>query len=285
MTSRCNICLDPACETRNGGEKKCNCDTCSNRDNCPRYAGLKPTIRITRKCTQACSHCCFECDTNCGEMMSVVKAREISRFCQANDITVCEIMGGEFFLNPDWAEIVPILATGMKQVRLISNGDWAASTPLATKITETLSDLPQIHVGISKDQWHTNAHVDQACAYLKDADIPFQTPEPEEVTEATIVPVGRAEGNCFNIYSMFGAYCHKESKKYNFLIDEDGRIYKCGFGIWNYAEVEEYLDGGFDERFKECNMKFYGVFVSSCTACQKMSARAKAEEKSCCNTA
>lgn len=213
MTSRCNICLDPKCESRNGEAHKCNCDTCSNRDKCPRYAGIKPTIRITRKCTQACSHCCFECDPHATEMMSPKKAREISAFCRANDITVCEIMGGEFFVNPHWAEIITTLSAGMKRVRLISNGDWAANPSLAAKVTSTIQKIPQMHVGISRDKWHTNAFVDQACAYLQKANIPFRTPDASEVTDETIVPIGRAEGTCFNIFSMFGTYCHNLIQK------------------------------------------------------------------------
>lgn len=215
-------------------------------------------------------------------MMTLEKSREINLFCRTNGIVVCEVMGGEFFMNPKWAEIIPVLAAGMKRVRLISNGDWAGNKTLAEKVTKVLAGLPQIHVGISRDKWHTNQFVDKACQYLKDAGIPFRTPKPEEVTDDTIVPVGRAQYDCFNMLSMFSTYCHNEEKKYNLLIDEEGRIYKCGFGTWHYANTCDYLKGGFDARFKEFNLKFYSAFVSNCSSCQRMDARAKSEGKSCC---
>jgi len=58
-------------------------------------------------------------------------------------------------------------------------------------------------------------------------------------------------------------------KRYNLLIDEQGEIYKCGFGSWPYASVNDFLQGGFGARFKEFNAKFYGAFISSCAACQR----------------
>ena len=42
-----------------------------------------------------------------------------------------------------------------------------------------------------------------------------------------------------------GCYCHNPVRKYAFLIDERGRIYKCSFGLWPYARVTDYLDGSF----------------------------------------
>ena len=54
---------------------------------------------------------------------------------------------------------------------------------------------------------------------------------------------------------------------YSFLIDEDGNIYKCGFGVLKYANVSTYIEGGFKARFKDFNKRFYGVFISSCSSC------------------
>ena len=45
------------------------------------------------------------------------------------------------------------------------------------------------------------------------------------------------------------------------IIDEDGFIYKCGFGTWSYAKIQEYLNGGFSKQFKKFNQKFYKVFI------------------------
>src|SRR5574343_1137609 len=155
MNSPCDICVDPQC----GGKRNCNCTTCERRTSCYRLAGLKPTIRITRRCTQQCNHCCFECSPNENEMMSVAMARNIGQFCQMNNIRYTEIMGGEFFCNPDWYEILDVLSVGMKRVRLVSNGDWAGSPELALKVLSFLRSHSQFHVGISKDCWHTNKYV------------------------------------------------------------------------------------------------------------------------------
>ena len=54
---------------------------------------------------------------------------------------------------------------------------------------------------------------------------------------------------------------------YTFLIDEMGQIFKCAFGVWYYADVDEYLDGGFRAKFKDYNSKFYKCFLPSCNSC------------------
>ena len=278
MSSRCHICVDPAC----GGKGGCNCETCTRKATCHRYGGLKPTIRITRKCTQACSHCCFDCDTEATEMMSPETAVKINQFCQANEITRCEIMGGEFFVNPEWEPVLESLCQGMKNVRLVSNGDWAGNTKVATRVISFLKSHPEVHVGISRDRWHTNKQVDAACALLTEAGINHRTPTAEEVKPESIVPVGRSQYDCSNMFAMFGTYCFQNEKRYNFLIDEEGRIYKCSFGTWQYDTIQDYLKGGFAPRFKEFNTKFYGVFISNCSSCQRMEGQAKREGKSCC---
>jgi hypothetical protein len=116
------------------------------------------------------------------------------------------------------------------------------------------------------DKWHTNANVEAAVKVLLKHGIACNTPTAEEVAEESIVPVGRSMFD-YNMYSSFVCYCRKPDRMYSFLIDETGEIYKCGFGTWNYADVNEYADGGFRDRFKEFNTKFYEVFISSCKTC------------------
>jgi hypothetical protein len=66
---------------------------------------------------------------------------------------------------------------------------------------------------------------------------------------------------------MFSCYCQNPKKQYDFLIDEVGKIYKCGFGVWDYADISEYLEGEFAPRFKEFNKLFYDQFISNCSRC------------------
>ena len=66
---------------------------------------------------------------------------------------------------------------------------------------------------------------------------------------------------------MFGCYCQNPENMYSFLIDEKGNIFKCSFGVLCYANIDEYLEGGFRKKFKEVNSKFYSVFISSCQSC------------------
>lgn len=279
MASCCNICVDPTC----GGKRNCNCNNCVKKDSCYRFAGLKPTVRITRKCTQSCGHCCFECSPKATEMMTLEMSRKVNVFCTNNNIRQMEVMGGEFFCHPKWNEILHTLTDGIKKVRLVSNGDWAGSEVVAMKVISFLKTHSQFHVGISRDQWHTNQYVDQALKYLQDANIPVRLPSPEEIKEDSIVPIGNGE-LYFGFYSMLGNYCNKPERRYSFLIDEEGNIHKCGFGVWPYAKVEEYLDGGFDKRFKEFNDKFYGCFIMTCSQCRRAESYSKkrltTEEKS-----
>ena len=65
-------------------------------------------------------------------------------------------------------------------------------------------------------------------------------------------------------------YCHNPVMMYGFLIDEAGTIYKCGFGTWDYASIDECQHGGFDVRFKEFNKIFYSAWVANCARCIDM---------------
>ena len=229
MKSCCHFCVDPTC----GGKKNCNCEACSRKDSCYRRASLKPTIRITRRCTQACAHCCFECGPGIVDGdMTISVAENIRRFCQAHQIKRAEAMGGEFFTHPDWPQIFHILADKMRQVRLVTNGDWAGNARTASAVIGFLKLHPQFHVGVSKDRWHTNAHVDAAARMLQEAGIPFRLPTPDQIEEQSLVPVGRNRCEWTQFYGTFGCYCGPAERRYSFLIDELGRIYKCGFGSW-----------------------------------------------------
>ncbi len=256
MSNPCDICLDEKC----GGKRDCNCDTCKVKADCPRK--LNATIRITTKCTQTCSHCCFSCSPKESKMMSVETAKIISDFNKNNNVITANIMGGEIICNPDWKEILEYLIPSVKLARIISNGDWSITNP---EFAEFLSKFDNCYVSISKDVWHTNKNIELAEELLKKFDVICNISDLNE-TEENMMPVGRSMYN-YGMYSMFGCYCSNELKKYSFLIDESGDIYKCAFGIWDYADVKEYQNGGFRDRFKEFNSKFYKIFISNCKRC------------------
>jgi hypothetical protein len=207
--------------------------------------------------------------------MTMETAENIHRFCQAHQIRFAETMGGEFYTHPEWAAVLHTLFQGTQSVRLVTNGDWAGSPRQCAAVICFLTEHPQFHVGVSKDGWHTNAHVDAAAAALAEAKIPFRLPSKDQVGEETLVPVGRYRYEWSNFYGTFACYCSKNERRYLFLIDEKGQIYKCGFGAWPYAAVTDYLEGGFFERFKEFNTTFYDAFIPSCASCQRAEAHAK----------
>jgi len=258
----CDYCIEEECK----GKRNCNCGTCSKRSQCVKV--LHPTIRITKKCTQKCSHCLYECSPDCKEQMTIEMAQKISKFLIANDIQIITIMGGEFFCNPNWKEIVKVLCQPVNYCRLVTNGDWAKSQ--SKEVLETLSPFKNIlKISISKDQWHTNQYVEKAVEACKEYGFEHNITTSEEDSTEAIIPIGRGEWH----YSFFGSmscYCSNPQHHYSFLIDEEGKIYKCSPGTWDYATIEEYLTGGFAKRFKEFNQKFYSIFIPSCKACQRV---------------
>ena len=264
MGQRCDICIDPMCDDK----KDCHCETCSRKNGCHRE--LVPTIRITTLCTQSCSHCCFNCTPQCNIFMELAQAKRINQFMHSNGIRKANVMGGEFFCHPEWKSILDSLGEGLADVRVVSNSDWAGDPKVAAEVVEFFLQHPNMRLSLSYDRWHTNWHVDAAVDLLEAAEIVYNLPDDEETKYDTLVPVGRSsyESSCF--YGTFSCYCQNPLKKYHFLIDEDGAIYKCGFGIWNYADVDEYVDGGFAERFKEFNQKFYSIYISNCLSCSRM---------------
>lgn len=259
----CDICLEETCE----GRHDCHCETCKLVKQCHRR--LHATIRITNKCTQKCSHCCFCSSPESKIMMTVEESKVIADFIRANEIEEINLMGGEFFCNPNWFEIYSNLISAAKWARLVTNGDWANNMEVKVKLA-TLASLfgKKFYMCISKDEWHTNKYVEAADAYLTEIGIIHNTATKEQTTESSIVPIGRAMlGGFFGIYSMMGCYCQNPENMYSFLIDEEGNIYKCSFGVKKYANVSDYTDGGFAKDFKEFNKKWYKIFIPSCQTC------------------
>jgi hypothetical protein len=196
--------------------------------------------------------------------MSIQTAKNINEFLINNQIETANIMGGEFFCNPDWEEVIYNLIKGLKSVRLVSNGDWADSMYYSL-VVDFLVRNPKIHLSLSLDKWHTNKNIDKAVEYCEQFNINYNVATKDEVTEESIAPIGKSQYD-FNFYSMFGCYCTKPDRKYHFLIDEVGEIYKCTFGIWNYADIYNYKDD-FRERFKEFHGVFYKSFLGNCANC------------------
>jgi len=255
----CDICLEKECKAKNG-VGTCNCETCAVQKECNRK--LRATIRITLKCTQACKHCCFESSPTKDTHMTVDSAKKIAQFLIKNEIYSVNLMGGEIYCNPDWREILDIIIPTVRYARIVSNGDWAVDEKDFAKY---ISKHPNAYIVISKDQWHTNANIKKAEVLIKKSNIPTLTSDLKE-SDFSLVPIGRATYND-GLYSMFGCWCHNPEHQYSFLIDEAGSIFKCGFGVWDYAVVDDYLDGGFAARFKEFNKAFYGTFIPNCSRC------------------
>jgi len=268
MNNRCNICIEEDCK----GAKNCNCETCSRANECPRF--LKPTLRITRKCTQHCIMCCFSCSPKREEMMTFEMAEKVSQFYKNNNISYTQIMGGECFMNPEWENIFRLILPLVKRARIVTNGDWAVN---CLKFADVVAEYPQAHVAISNDEWHTNYNVKLAEKACKDRGIDCKICD-GDLKEDGIVPVGNGD-LFFSSYSMFQCWCHKPDRKYSFLIKEDGNISKCDMGLWDYAKVEDYLDGEFDSRFKEFNQIFYKQFIGNCSMCNRSYNYATAKQK------
>jgi MoaA/NifB/PqqE/SkfB family radical SAM enzyme len=270
---RCDICLDQSCE----GKKDCHCETCKVVDKCYRF--LSPTIRITTKCTQECSHCCFSCSPKKDDMMTIESAIKIGKFLKSNHIKYAQIMGGEFFLNPDWVKVINEFAKNINFIRVVSNGDWAENKKESDKVIAYFSENENIKISISKDSFHTNKNVDKAVEICFENGIYYNLAcDADRTTNDDIVPVGRSLYDC-GFFGMFSCWCQNPTKKYSFLIDEKELIYKCPFGVWNYAEINDYLNGDFSRRFKEFGEKFYDVFITSCRSCVSAYQNTRRKEK------
>ncbi len=263
MSKPCDICLEETCE----GRHDCHCDTCSLKDKC--YRHLHPTIRITNRCTQQCAHCCFTSHPGSKIMMSVEQSKKTAQFLKNNNIESVNLMGGEFFCNPDWFEVLSNLISAVDFARLVTNGDWANNMNVKVQLATLVSLFgKKMYFCISKDRWHTNKNVEAAKAYLEEIGAIVRVATEDQTTTMSIVPVGRARNQYISgIYDMMGCYCQNPENMYSFLIDEEGDIFKCGFGMLQYANIDNYLNGGFNKRFKYYNSEFYKKFIPSCNTC------------------
>jgi len=194
--------------------------------------------------------------------MTVETAKEIAKFLKTNEVHSINLMGGELFCNPNWKEILDVLIPSTNMARIVSNGDWAVTD---VGFAEHLAKHKNCYVCLSKDQWHTNKNIEEAQRQLNELNVVSKTSELNEA-EKNMVPIGRSVYG-YGFYSMFACYCHNPEHQYSFLIDEIGDIYKCGFGVWDYASVKDYIDGGFSTRFKEFNRIFYDTWVPNCSRC------------------
>lgn len=261
----CDICVEQKCETIG----KCNCQTCKAKDSCHKYLGLRVTIRITTKCTQSCSHCCYSSSPKSNDFMSVEMSKQIGNFLKNNPIHYINLMGGEIYCHPQYQQILQNIVPYAQVVRIVSNGDWANDHPEFAKF---VSKFPNVYVSISKDQYHTNKHIDKAKDLLEKQNVICKISDIEEKGQDSTfgmhgnVPIGRSYLD-YGFYSTFGCYCHNPEHMYSFFVDELGKIYKCGFGVWNYDDIFDFLDGGFASRFQEFNKKFYSIFIPHCASC------------------
>jgi len=260
--NRCEICFDPP----ENCSHVCKGLDCKSYETCHRR--ISPVIRITKKCTQKCDHCCFSCSPNEDEMMTIKTASKIKKFYESNNILSMNIMGGEFFCNYDWEDVCEELVStkDLMYVRITSNGDWAGSDKTAKKVIDFCKRNPVVYVAVSKDKWHTNRHVDKAVELLYDNKISMVGGKGENNEDDSIVPVGNGQF-IYGFYSSFGCMCHKPDCKYKMMIDEDGEIYKCPMGIWEFDNVDNFQKGGFAPRFKEFYGKFESVFMGNCSCC------------------
>lgn len=203
-------------------------------------------------------------------MMSVDMARKIAQFIKNNNIIRLNVMGGEFFCNPDWFEILDLFIEAAPHIRLVSNSDWAHNEDVKGKLISLHEKYDQkFYVCLSNDEWHTNKYVSEAEEFLNSVGIRCYNGEGQLKIDG-IVPVGRGELTGYGgFYSFMGDYCRNPEFEYSFLIDEDGNIYKCAFGTWKYANVDDYVDGGFEKRFKEYNAEVKNIFIPNCLSCRR----------------
>ena len=251
----CDICIDHKCgEYEN---PSCNCAECESAHCCPKLLGLSATIRITDKCTQSCAHCCFSCTPKSDKFMSITTATNIAKFLKNNPVHDVNLMGGEIYCHPRYKQILEHIIPSVKIARVVSNGDWADDHPA---FADFLAKFENVYVSLSKDRWHTNKHVEKAVELLKAAGVTYKVETPEQDNDKNIVPAGRGELVDNFFYSTFACYCHNPEQMYNFMINETGEIFKCGFEQWNYAK-----------RFKEFHKVFHDTFIPSCAACIRCS--------------
>jgi len=183
-------------------------------------------------------------------MMSIETAKEIANFLDNNNINRINLMGGEFFLNPDWYEIIKLLSVRKTSVRIVTTGDWIHHSTVCENLIRLKEEFGDILcISVSNDRWHNNKNVKAAEDFLNKNQFLYTIGISKHDREDVLVPIGRSEGD-YGFYGLFGCYCHNPKNMYSFLINEKGDIYKCSFGVWNYASVQEYQEGGFAKNLK-----------------------------------
>jgi len=255
----CDFCFEEECKKTNT-PFSCNCETCERFDTC--YRILQPTVRMTLKCTQECSHCCYECSPQKESHMSILMSEKISEFLKKYEISTVNLMGGEFSCNPNWLEIIRNI-TMNTNVRLVTNGDFGED--IIDKLQEFKTNL---RIAVSKDRWHSNKNVKRAEKLLKKYKFNYRITTEEEGSSNSIVPIGRSFFFLEGPYSQFSCYCRNPIRKYSFLIDEKGIIFKCPFGLWEIDDIENDIkENSFLESFKDFNKKFHSCFIPNCYRC------------------
>ena len=263
--SPCSICIEEKC----GGKHTCNRESCKVSRECNKF--LKATVRITNKCTQECRHCCFASSPRSNIMMTPGMAKDVNQFCQVNGILRLNLMGGEIFCNPEWYEILQTLTAGMIITRIVTNGDLVKKNRGKLKLLSN-SHKEKIYFSISTDRFHTNNNVGEARECLESLGFVVQVnPDYDSKTTDWVAPVGRAFDNGLwsGFYGTFGNFCKSPDNQYSMLIDERGFVYRCGFGCMPFAEISDYLDGGFRERLKKFYQRFHKTFIPNCRSCYR----------------
>ena len=253
----CDYCYDGKCKG------KLECD-----EKHTAWKLLKPTIRITTKCTQSCDHCCFSCSPDRNDMMTVEQARKVAEFLHKYDILYANVMGGEFFCNPDWKEIMSLLLKEIKMMRIVTNGDWVTRDDVKEGIKEFVNQdkSKTIFFCVSADRWHNGKNIESAVTWLKENNIQGEAGKMEE---RAVVPIGR--GFLYStFFSSLGCYCRHKDQRYSFLINENGDVYKCPFGLYRIFNVGM-TDKNFFEKFKKFNSALYDIFIPSCVTCYNFS--------------
>lgn len=260
IMSRCDYCID----AEKGCLHQCKGEQCGHYQQCHRQ--LHAIIRITMKCTQECHHCCYACSPQETRMMTIATAKKINQFLQRHGIVKINIMGGEFFCNSKWYQIISELSRNMGLIRLTTNGDWAKNMAICNDLIMLCKQFP-ITIAISQDKYHTNRYVQQAVDFCIQNEIKYELGYNEVDNHDTIIPVKRGYYYA-GFMASISKYCNSPCHKYSLFIDEKGYIAKCPVGIWRYDLIDHFLDTSpieFFSRFKDVASCFRHVI--SCTDC------------------
>jgi hypothetical protein len=123
--------------------------------------------------------------------MNIEMAKDVATFIKSNKVCDLNVMGGEFFCNPYWYEILSILVDSTHSMRLVTNGDWVIDNEIADKVVEFINlNKNKVRIAISKDKWHTNKNIEKAEEYIKQTGALYHVALPSETTDSSIVPFG-----------------------------------------------------------------------------------------------